>query len=142
MASVLVTGANRGLGLEFARQYAAEGWRVYAACRNPAAADQLRDLAKEAGDRLTVVGMDVTDGESIKGAARKLSDVALDVLINNAGISGAAGQVTGRVDYASWARVFDVNTMGPLRVTEAFVEARLPTIRPADQLPIEAPRLA
>jgi NAD(P)-dependent dehydrogenase (short-subunit alcohol dehydrogenase family) len=122
MASVLITGANRGLGLEFARQYVADGWRVYAASRNPAAAEQLQGLAQQAHERLTVVAMDVTDAESIKTAARQLRDTAIDVLINNAGISGASGQVTGKVDYESWARVLDVNTMGPLRVTEAFVD--------------------
>jgi NAD(P)-dependent dehydrogenase (short-subunit alcohol dehydrogenase family) len=122
MTSVLITGANRGLGLEFARQYAADGWRVYAASRNPAAAEQLQGLAQQAHERLTVVAMDVTDAESIKTAARQLRDTAIDVLINNAGISGAGGQVTGKVDYESWARVLDVNTMGPLRVTEAFVD--------------------
>jgi NAD(P)-dependent dehydrogenase (short-subunit alcohol dehydrogenase family) len=122
MTSVLITGANRGLGLEFARQYLAEGWHVYAACRNPAAAEQLGGLVRQAGDRLTVVAMDVTDAGSIRTAARQLRDIALDVLINNAGIGGAGGQVTGKVDYESWAKVLDVNTMGPLRVTEAFVQ--------------------
>src|SRR5215207_7398867 len=122
MASVLITGANRGLGFEFARQYSAEGWGVYAASRNPAAAEQLRGLAQQAPDRFTLVAMDVTDAESIKTAARQLRDTAIDVLINNAGISGAGGQVTGKVDYESWARVLDVNMMGPLRVTEAFVD--------------------
>ena len=122
MPSVLITGANRGLGLEFARQYAAEGWGVYAASRNSAAAEQLRGLAQQAPDRLTVVAMDVTDAESIRTAARQLRDTAIDVLINNAGISGVGGQVTGKVDYESWARVLDVNMMGPLRVTEAFVD--------------------
>jgi NAD(P)-dependent dehydrogenase (short-subunit alcohol dehydrogenase family) len=66
--------------------------------------------------------MDVTDAESIRTAARQIRDIALDVLINNAGIGGAGGQVTGKVEYESWARVIDVNTMGPLRVTEAFIE--------------------
>ena len=122
MASVLITGANRGLGFEFARQYAADGWRVYATSRNPMSAEQLRGLARQAHETLTVVALDVTDAESIKTAARQLRDTAIDVLINNAGISGAGGQVTGKVDYESWVRVLDVNTMGPLRVTEAFIE--------------------
>jgi len=122
MASVLITGANRGLGFEFARQYAADGWHVYGACRNPASADQLRGVAQETGDRLSIVAMDVTDADSIRTAAREIRDIAVDVLINNAGIGGAGGQVTGKVDYDSWAGVIDVNTMGPLRVTEAFVE--------------------
>jgi NAD(P)-dependent dehydrogenase (short-subunit alcohol dehydrogenase family) len=122
MPSVLITGANRGLGLEFARQYAADGWGVYATSRHPTTAEQLRGLPRQAHEGLTVIAMDVTDAESIKIAARHLRDTAIDVLINNAGISGAGGQVTGKVDYESWARVLDVNTMGPLRVTEAFIE--------------------
>jgi len=122
MPSVLITGANRGLGLEFARQYADDGWDVYAASRHPTSAEQLRGLPQQAHERLTAIAMDVTDATSIKTAARQLRDTAIDVLINNAGISGAGGQVTGKVDYESWARVLDVNTMGPLRVTEAFIE--------------------
>ena len=119
-AAILITGANRGLGFEFARQYAADGWRVFAACRNPATASELRRLAQDRGGRLNVVAMDVTDAESVKNAATQLKDVAIDVLINSAGIAGVPGQKTGNVDYESWAHVFDVNTMGPLRVLESF----------------------
>jgi NAD(P)-dependent dehydrogenase (short-subunit alcohol dehydrogenase family) len=120
MASILITGANRGLGLEFARQYSADGWQVFAACRNPATAQTLHRLAKDTKGKLTVVAIDVTDLESVRSAARHLSNTAIDVLINNAGISGASQQTTGNVDYEAWARVFDVNTMGPLRLIEAF----------------------
>ena len=100
----------------FASQYLAEGWRVFAACHNPDAA-KLRCLAK---DMLNVVAMDVTDAESVRNATTQLKDVAIDVLINSAGIAGASGQKTGNVDYESWAHVFNVNTMGPLRVVESF----------------------
>jgi NAD(P)-dependent dehydrogenase (short-subunit alcohol dehydrogenase family) len=69
MPSALITGANRGLGLEFARQYLADGWQVYAACRNPASAFELRRLAEHRDDKLCILGMDVTDPASIHAAA-------------------------------------------------------------------------
>jgi NAD(P)-dependent dehydrogenase (short-subunit alcohol dehydrogenase family) len=122
MSSVLITGANRGLGLEFAAEYAADGWQVFAACRSPAAAEKIKDLARKTGDRVSVVAMDVTDMGSIRNAAVQLKDAAIDVLINNAGIGGPRGQTTGNVDYEAWGHILDVNTMGPLRVLEAFIE--------------------
>ena len=122
MPSVLITGTNRGLGLEFARQYLADGWRVFATCRNPAAADQLQHLAKSSGGKFTVLEMDVTDAASVRKAATQIKDVAIDLIINNVGIIGVSGQRPGNIDYVSWARVLDVNTMGPLRVLEAFVD--------------------
>ena len=91
-AAILITGANRGLGFEFASQYLADGWRVFAACRNPDAASKLRCLAQDTGGMLNVVAMDVTDAESVRNAATQLKDVAIDVLINSAGIAGASGQ--------------------------------------------------
>jgi NAD(P)-dependent dehydrogenase (short-subunit alcohol dehydrogenase family) len=120
MTAVLITGANRGLGFEFASQYAADGWRVFAACRDPTAASELQRLAQNSKNMLSIVALDVTDGESVRTATRQHKDVAIDVLINSAGIAGASGQTTGNVDYDSWAHVFDVNTMGPLRVIESF----------------------
>jgi NAD(P)-dependent dehydrogenase (short-subunit alcohol dehydrogenase family) len=119
-ATVLITGANRGLGFEFARQYATDGWRVISACRNPTTAGELRRLAQDRRGRLTVVAMDVTDAESVKNAATQLKDIAIDVLVNSAGIAGTPGQKTGNVDYESWSQVLNVNTMGPLRVLESF----------------------
>jgi NAD(P)-dependent dehydrogenase (short-subunit alcohol dehydrogenase family) len=122
MPTVLITGASRGIGFEFARQYAAEHWRVFAACRDPARAVALQDLAQTARDRISVASLDVTDAGSVRDAAAALADVAIDLLINCAGITGVSGQSTGRVDYGSWARVLDVNTMGPMRVLEAFAD--------------------
>jgi len=120
MSSIMITSANRGLGLEFVRQYAADGWRVFAACRNPDAADDLQKLART--HSVTVFAMDVTDLSSIRHAAADLHDESIDVLLNSAGIIGEPGQRTGHIDYESWEQVLNVNTMGPLRVTEAFVE--------------------
>jgi len=122
MPSVLITGANRGLGLEFARQYLSDGWRVFATCRVPAAADQLQHLAKNGGGHLAVLEMDVTDAASVRKAAAQIKDATIDLIINSAGITGASGQRPGNIDYDSWVHVLNVNTMGPLRVLEAFVD--------------------
>ncbi len=120
-ATLLLTGANRGLGLEFARQYAAAGWHVHAACRSPAEAGDLLQLAADSSGRIEVHGIDVADTAGVRAAAAKLADVPVDLLINNAGVGSPKGQKLGSLDYAAWARVLDVNTLGPMRVTEAFL---------------------
>jgi NAD(P)-dependent dehydrogenase (short-subunit alcohol dehydrogenase family) len=122
MPAVLITGASRGLGFEFAKQYAVEGWRVIACCRKPEDAIALKKLAPSARDMVSVVAMDVADNDTVRNAALTLKDVVVDILINSAGIAGVPQQSTGQIDYASWARVLDVNTMGPLRVLEAFTD--------------------
>jgi len=122
MPSVLITSANRGLGLEFATQYLAADWQVYAACRQPQSADKLEQLARKGPHRISILAMDVTDNASITAAAASLRERSIDVLINSAGIMGARGQRTGHLDYASWRQVLEVNTLGPMRVTEAFIE--------------------
>ncbi len=122
MPTILLTGANRGLGLEFARQYAAEGWRIFAACRVPGAAKDLQELAAEGGGRVRILPMDVTDTGSVRAAAAGLKGQPIDVLLNNAGVGGTRGERFGNVDYAAWAKVLDINSLGPLRVVEAFVE--------------------
>jgi NAD(P)-dependent dehydrogenase (short-subunit alcohol dehydrogenase family) len=122
MPSTLITGANRGLGLEFARQYAGDGWQVYATCREPESASDLRRLTDASDYKVRIMPLDVTDIASIKAVAAELEDQAIDLLLNNAGVGGPRGQTIGNIDYDAWARVLDVNTLGPLRVAEAFVD--------------------
>ncbi|MBT5414492.1 MAG: SDR family oxidoreductase [Rhodospirillaceae bacterium] len=117
MPTAMVTGANRGIGLEFARQYAADGWRVIATCRNPDGADDLKSLP---GD-VTIQAMDVGDPASIRAARKAIGDAPIDALINNAGLLGGREQDFGKTDYDTMAEVLRVNVIGPLAVAEAFV---------------------
>jgi NAD(P)-dependent dehydrogenase (short-subunit alcohol dehydrogenase family) len=118
--TVLVTGANRGLGLEFASQYAAAGWDVIATARDPEHATELRALAAR-NLRVTVEQLDVTEHASIAALAAKYAHTPIDVLINNAGVLGDMhAQALGSLDHAEFARVMDVNVYGALAVAEAF----------------------
>jgi NAD(P)-dependent dehydrogenase (short-subunit alcohol dehydrogenase family) len=128
MPIALVTGASRGIGLEFVRQYAAAGWRVIACCRSPGSSTELQALAKNM-KAVTMEALDITDHRAIDGLARRRRGVAIDVLINNAGIMGALPfrenlhrQHFGSVDYALWDEVFRTNTLGTVKMTEAFIE--------------------
>lgn len=119
--TVLVTGANRGIGLEFVRQYAARGWRVIATCRDPDGAAELAQLASGDG-HVAVERLDVLDHPGIDRLAAKYADTAVDILLNNAGISGGGeNQVFGRLNYEVFPDVMAVNVMGPMKVCEAFL---------------------
>lgn len=123
MPSVLITGANRGLGLEFARQYAEDGWRVLAMCRDPANADALKQTTAGAAGGATIHALDVEDFASIDRVADTLSGEPIDVLINNAGIMEQRGAYPiGKLDYAFWEREFRVNTFAPAKMAQSFVE--------------------
>lgn len=128
MPSVLITGTNRGIGLELARQYVADGWRVFATCRDMMACEALENLEKE-HDELSVHQLDVTDHAAIEALAAALAGTPIDVLINNAGVLGGKGfgegapdQQFGSMDYVAWARAFEVNTMTAMKFAEAFVD--------------------
>ena len=118
MPTVLITGAGRGLGFEFAKQYAADGWKVIATVREPAAGAKLSALGKTVEVHLA----DVTDRAAIARLAKDLRGAAIDVLICNAGIYGPKGQPFGQTDYAAWEQVMRVNVMAPMAVVEALVD--------------------
>ena len=122
MTTILVTGASRGLGLEFTRQYLAEGHAVIAAARNPGTAHSLQQLERDFRGRLSLAEVDVADSTSVRRAAARLPGSTIDILINCAGVFGREGQVIGSIDYDEWMRVLEVNVLGPLRVCEAFLE--------------------
>jgi len=118
MSTVLITGASRGLGLEFTKLYAARGDRVLACARTPDA------LARLEGD-IHPHRLEVTDYEAVKTLARKLDGEAIDILICNAGIGGERGsnaQDLGTFDPVLWRQIFEVNTLAPLMMAEAFAD--------------------
>jgi NAD(P)-dependent dehydrogenase (short-subunit alcohol dehydrogenase family) len=119
MSTVLITGANRGIGLELVKCYAAKGEKVLACCRNPKSATE---LAAVMGD-VTVLEVEVKDAASVAKLAHTLAGKPVDILINNAGVLGPdyENQTAYNMDFAGWAEAFDVNTMAPVRVMQALL---------------------
>ena len=118
MPTVLVVGANRGIGLEFVRQYAADGWRVVAGCRRPDEASDLQALAQDG--EVEVHAVDTTAAAQVGSFKSAVGDRPLDLVIANAGVYGGDHQGVGDVDFDAMARTLAVNTLGPVRIAEAF----------------------
>jgi NAD(P)-dependent dehydrogenase (short-subunit alcohol dehydrogenase family) len=129
-STVFITGASRGLGFEFVRQYAADKWNVIACCREPSSAEKLQALAKT-NPAVRIEKLDVTDDENIAALADKFKDTAIDLLISNAGIFSGAGphinamsgdktQDFGSLDSQAWMKVLRTNTIAPMMVAQAF----------------------
>ena len=122
MPTFLITGSNRGIGLELARQAAASGAKVYAACRDPGTADALQKSAAESDGRIEIVALEVTSQKSVTAAQASIGTQNIDVLINNAGVMGGDPQSPARMDLDVLADTINVNLIGALRVTNAFAD--------------------
>jgi NAD(P)-dependent dehydrogenase (short-subunit alcohol dehydrogenase family) len=121
MSTVLISGANRGLGLEFTKQYAEAGWTVIAAARDPQKGQELKSLAAS-HKNIEIAALDVSNEASVTEFKKKLDDRAIDVLINNAGVYPTKQTEFGDVDYDAWLDTLNTNALGPVRLTEALVE--------------------
>jgi NAD(P)-dependent dehydrogenase (short-subunit alcohol dehydrogenase family) len=122
MKTVLITGANRGIGLEHARQYASRGVRVFATARAPDQADDLQSLAAKHADRVTIVPYDAEDDAAAATLKRAVGDAPLDLLFANAGTMGGRGQSFGAIDEEHVIELFRINALAPLKLAEAFAD--------------------
>ena len=121
MKTMLITGANRGIGLEFCKQYAVAGWRVLACSRRPEGSEALNTLVASDSEQIIVHALDVGNHAQIEKLAESLSDESIDLLINNAGIYNTSPTGTvGNADYEAWMHSFLINTIAPLRMVQAF----------------------
>ena len=113
--TVLVTGANRGIGLELTRQLRAQGHQVIGTARN------IQDVAELKETGAVVVQLDVADSDSVRAMAKELEGQKIDLLINNAGMSGHNAESFAETDFDQLGVTFDVNSLGPMRVTQALL---------------------
>jgi NAD(P)-dependent dehydrogenase (short-subunit alcohol dehydrogenase family) len=120
---VLITGASRGLGLEFTRQWLANGEQVFALAREPDRSDSLTGLGRDYTETLRIEKCDVADDASVEAARRAVEKIwdRIDILVNNAGAYGEREETLEGLDFDEIRRVFEINTLGPLRITRAFL---------------------
>ncbi len=123
--NILITGANRGIGLEMVKYAMAQGWRVFACCRNPHNADSLFNVAKLSNGRISVHIADMMELATLQALSYELRNDPIDILMNNAGIYGSDKNTFGAVDVDSWLQTFQVNSIAPLKMVEAFSEQLL-----------------
>ncbi len=122
MQTVVISGANRGLGLEFAKQYAEEGARVFAGARDPKTANELNQAAERREGRLMVHALDVAEDASVKAFAKAVGKAPVDILIANAGVYGSDRQHRlGEIDHHEMLETFSINALGALRLADALI---------------------
>lgn len=119
MATVLITGANRGLGLEFVRQYSNKGWTILAACRSPETATELKEMSEHKGS-IELIQLDVTNESDINQLGEALKGRPIDHLMLNAGVLGDDCATLGQMTQASWLQVLSVNTVAPALLIQAL----------------------
>ena len=129
MPAVLVTGANRGLGLEHTRQYLESGWQVFACARDPLASAELTSLKSGYSERLELCPLDVTDQPAVEALAADIAPRPIDILLNNAGSFGPQGNPEGMayqslefMDYGIWRQILEVNLLAPFHMAVCFRE--------------------
>jgi NAD(P)-dependent dehydrogenase (short-subunit alcohol dehydrogenase family) len=120
METIVISGANRGIGRELTRRFLQAGKRVIAGCRHPDQAEALRNLA-DAGGKLEIAQLDVADAASVAALGKMLKGQAVDVLMNNAGVMGGEHQSLKDMDYSAWLRTFEINTLAPFRLAATLL---------------------
>ncbi len=121
MPTILITGANRGIGLALTKLFADTSWSVIACARDLDRAQELTDYSNQKAN-VRIFPLDVTKQTEIDALARQLHNEPIDILLNNAGFYGLKGSVFGEVDAEVWRQVLDVNTIAPLMMAQAFVD--------------------
>jgi NAD(P)-dependent dehydrogenase (short-subunit alcohol dehydrogenase family) len=119
--TVLITGSNRGIGLEFVRQLSARDWKIIATVRNPGQADELQTLADE-NQNIIIEKLDVTDHPGIDALAEKYSDQPIDILLLNAAQGPTGIRSLAKLDFDAGKYMFDVNAFGPMKMCQAFMD--------------------
>ena len=118
--TILITGSNRGIGLELVHQYAAQGWQALACCRRPDQATTLNRLGEQFPN-IAIYTLDVAQQDQVQQLAAELHDHPIDILFNNAGIYGPDDTVFGNTDEARWLECLHTNVIAPMQMMEAFL---------------------
>jgi len=122
MPTLLITGANRGIGLELCKQYVAEGWRVFATCRDPESATELKEFAATNKDLLSIHELEVSNEYQMTELQKTLKNVPIDILLNNAGVYGYGATEFGKTYSDAWDEAVAINLIAPMKMMEHFVE--------------------
>lgn len=125
MKTVLITGCNRGLGLEASRQYAQDGYQIIACCREPKNAGNLIELQQQFPKQITIEALDVSSADAINTLAEKYRNQSIDILFHNAGVWGGPNQSLGELEIAQWQETLLIDAIAPVLMAQAF----LPQIR-------------
>ena len=121
MATVLITGTNRGIGLEFVKQFLTREDTVLATCRDMGSATELRQLKNDTR-KLHIFELDVSSQKSMEDLTLQLAGHAIDIFINNAGVYGPRDSTFGKVSANEWAKVLQVNAKAPMILTQLLID--------------------